>query len=127
MTREVIRTSNAPGAIGPYSQAKVSGALLFSSMQIPLDPATGEMVGETAPEQARQCLANIRSLVEAGGGSVGRIVKMMVYLTDMSQFGAVNETYAEFFSDEPPARGVVEVAALPKNALVAMEAVAHIE
>ncbi len=124
MTRRTIQTDSAPAAIGPYSQGVAAGGLVFTSMQIGLDPATGNVVGATAPEQVRRCLQNVKAIVEAAGGSLADVVKVTVYMTDMQEFAAVNEVYAEFFTDDLPARAVVEVAALPKGALVAAEAVA---
>jgi 2-iminobutanoate/2-iminopropanoate deaminase len=127
MPGRVIATDRAPAAIGPYSQGMVAGGILVTSMQIGLDPATGELVGATAPEQVRRCLENVVAIVEAGGGSRGDIVKTTVYLTDIADFAAVNEIYAEFFAGAPPARGAVQVAALPKGALIAVEALAHLD
>lgn len=127
MSRRTISTDKAPGAIGPYSQGVVAGGLLFTSMQIALDPASGEMVGDTAPEQLGRCLENIRAVVVAAGGSLSDVVKTTIYLTDITGFGAVNEVYGEYFSEQLPARGVVEVSDLPKGALLAVEAVASIE
>jgi 2-iminobutanoate/2-iminopropanoate deaminase len=95
-------------------------------MQIALDPASGEIVGSTAPEQVRRCLENIKAVVEAAGGSMPDVVKTMVYMTDIADFGAVNEVYGEFFPVAPPSRGVIEVSALPKGALIAVEAVAGV-
>ncbi len=122
-----VSTENAPAAIGPYSQAAITCNLLFTAMQIPLDPVSGAMVGETAAEQAKQCLYNLQAIVEAGGGSMSKVMKTMIYLTDISQFAAVNEIYAASFTGDLPARGVVEVSALPKGALIAMECVATLE
>ena len=127
MTLHTIGTDAAPAAIGPYSQGVVAGGLLFTSMQIALDPATGELVGTTAPQQVRRCLQNVQAVVETAGSSLSDAVKVTVYVTDIGQFGAVNEVYAEFFADWLPARGVVEVSALPKGALVAVEAVVNVE
>lgn len=124
MTRRTIQTNSAPAAIGPYSQGVAASGLVFTSMQIGLDPATGNVVGATAPEQVRRCLQNVKAIVEAAGGSLANVVKVTVYMTDIQEFAAVNEVYAEFFTDDLPARAVVEVAALPKGALVAAEAVA---
>ena len=124
MKRRTIQTNLAPDAIGPYSQGVAADGLVFTSMQIGLDPATGNVVGATAPEQVRRCLQNVKAIVEAAGGSLADVVKVTVYMTDIQEFAAVNEVYAEFFSDDLPARAVVEVAALPKGALVAAEAVA---
>ncbi|MCK4303890.1 MAG: Rid family detoxifying hydrolase [Candidatus Eisenbacteria sp.] len=127
MSRRIIHTDQAPSAVGPYSQGTVAGRFLFTSMQIALDPESGEIVGSTAPEQMRQCLQNIAAIVRAADGQLPHVVKTMVYLTDMAQFAAINKVYAEFFPDEPPPRGVVEVPALPKGALVAVEAIAQIK
>jgi 2-iminobutanoate/2-iminopropanoate deaminase len=127
MSGRTINTEKAPAAIGPYSQAVDTRGLLFTSMQIALDPASGEMVGETATEQVRRCLENIKGIVEGAGGAMSDIVKTTVYMTDIAQFGAVNEVYAEFFVDKRPARAVVEVSALPKGALIAVEAVARVD
>ncbi len=127
MSRKTLSTDKAPAAIGPYSQGVAAGGLVFTSMQIALDPASGEMVGQTAPEQARRCLENIRGILEAGGGSLSNVVKTTLYLTDISTYAAVNEIYAEFFSDNLPARGIAEVSALPRGALIAVEAVASME
>jgi 2-iminobutanoate/2-iminopropanoate deaminase len=125
MTREIILTSKAPGAIGPYSQAvKAEGKLIFTAGQIPLDPATGKMVGETAAEQAEQALKNLQGVLEAGGTELAHVVKTTVFLQNMNDFAAVNEVYGRFFGDKPPARSAVEVAALPKGALVEVECVA---
>ncbi|MBU1699502.1 MAG: Rid family detoxifying hydrolase [Candidatus Eisenbacteria bacterium] len=126
MSYRTIQTGGAPAAVGPYSQGVVAGDLLFTAMQIALDPATGEMLGETAGDQARQCLRNIKVIVEAGGSRMDRVVKTTIYLTDISEFGNVNAIYAEFFETALPSRGVLEVSALPKGALVAVEAVAAI-
>jgi 2-iminobutanoate/2-iminopropanoate deaminase len=126
MSHRTISTEQAPAAIGPYAQGIVAGNLLFTSMQIALDPAAGEMVGTTAPEQVHRCLANLQAVIEAAGGALADVVKVTVYLTDLAAFGAVNEVYAEFFTAGLPARGVVEVCALPKGALVAVEAVASL-
>lgn len=126
MSGRSIRTEKAPAAIGPYSQGVVSGGLLFTSMQIPLDPASGEMVGRTATEQVRRCLENIKAIVEGAGGGMEDIVKTTIYMTEIAQFGAVNQVYADFFADNLPARGVIEVSALPKGALIAVEAVASV-
>jgi 2-iminobutanoate/2-iminopropanoate deaminase len=103
----------------------VAGGLLFTSMQIPLAPDSGELMGQTAAEQARRCLQNIQAILAAAGASPADVVKVMIYLTDIAEFGPVNEVYARFFPQEPPARGVVEVSALPKGALVAIEAIAR--
>jgi len=126
MSPRSISTDKAPAAIGPYSQGTVAGGLLFTSMQIALDPASGEITGSTAPEQVRRCLQNIRAVVEAAGGSMVDVVKTTLYMTDMSEFGAVNEVYGGFFPEKLPSRGVIEVSALPRGALIAVEAVAAV-
>lgn len=126
MSRRIVSTEGAPAAIGPYSQGVVAGGMLYTAMQIALDPETGAMVGATAAEQARRCLANLQALVTAAGGSLATVNKTMVYLTDITTFGNVNEVYAEFFAGDVPARGVVEVSALPKGALIAIEAIATV-
>ncbi len=124
MKRDIIETDKAPAAIGPYSQATSYCHLIFTSMQIPLDPRTGEIEGADHAAQAQRCLMNLQAILEAADSSLASAMKVTVYLTDMAAFGAVNEVYEDFFPIEPPARGVVQVAALPKGALVAVEAVA---
>jgi 2-iminobutanoate/2-iminopropanoate deaminase len=121
--RSVVQTADAPEAVGPYSQAIRHGDLLVCSGQIPLDPASGEIVGETHAEQATQCLTNLRAVCEAGGTSLGRALRLTVYTTDLGEFGSINEAYAAFFSDDPPARAAIEVSALPKGALVEIDAI----
>ncbi len=125
MSRKIIATDHAPGAIGPYSQANAAGGFLFTAGQIPLDPKTMEVVGTTAAEQARQALLNAQAVVAAGGLSLDCVVKVTVFILDMGEFAAINEVYAEFFGDNPPARSVVEVARLPKDVLVEIEMVAY--
>ena len=124
MSHRPIRTKQAPAALGPYSQGVATRSLLFTSMQIALDPESGELCGTTAAEQARRCLRNVGAILAAGGLSFAAVVKTTVYLTDLAQFASVNEAYAEFFKGELPARSIVPVAALPKGALVAVEAIA---
>jgi 2-iminobutanoate/2-iminopropanoate deaminase len=122
--RQAVTALDAPAAIGPYSHAISAGGLLFCSGQIPLDPGTGELVGDTPAEQARRCLENLAAVCGAAGAALGDAVRVTVYLTDMSAFGEVNEVYGSFFSDgEPPARVAIGVAALPKGAQVEMDAV----
>lgn len=120
-----IATEAAPAAIGPYSQAVRSGDLLFCSGQIALDPATGAMVGDDAPAQARQVLKNLAAVLAAGGASCADVVKTTIYLAAMDDFAAVNEVYAEAFGDHRPARATVAAAGLPKGALVEIDAVAR--
>lgn len=121
--RQSFVVPGAPPAIGPYAHAVAAAGLLFCSGQIPLHPETGELVGETAAEQARQCLENLIAVVEGAGARMADAVRCTVYLTDMAAFGAVNEVYAEAFPDDPPARLALGVASLPKGALVEIEAV----
>jgi 2-iminobutanoate/2-iminopropanoate deaminase len=121
--REIVETPGAPAAVGPYSHAVRVGELLFCSGQIPLDPATGELVGRTPAEQARRCLENLRAVCEAASASLERAVRLTVYMTDLGAFAEVNEMYATFFPVDPPARVTVGVAALPKGAQVEIDAV----
>ncbi len=123
---EKITTDRAPAAVGPYAQGVVAGGLLYTAMQIGLDPQAGKLVGDSATIQVEQCLRNILAIVEAAGGGLESIVKTTVYMRDITQFGLVNEVYAGFFKDVLPARGVLEVSALPLNASIAVEAVAEI-
>ena len=129
--REIVRASGAPGAIGPYSQAvivdaRAGGALLFCSGQIPLDPATGELVGATAAEQARRCLENLRAVCEEAGTTLERAVRLTVYMTELEAFAEVNEVYGSFFGTDPPARVTVGVARLPRGAQVEIDAIVAI-
>ena len=121
--RQIVDAADAPAAVGPYSHAVNAGGLLFCSGQIPLDPATGEIVGDTPAEQTRQCLENLTAVCEAAGASLSDAVKLTVFVTDMSAFAAVNEVYASFFESEPPARVAIGVAALPRGAQVEIDAV----
>ena len=123
---ESIQTDGAPAAIGPYSQAVRAGGLLFCSGQIALDPASGEMTGATAAEQARRALANLTAVLEAGGCGWEHVLKTTIYLIDMADFAAVNEVYAEALGARRPARATVAVGALPKDALVEIDAVARV-
>ena len=121
--RKKVSTDSAPAAIGPYSQGMRAGDLLFCSGQIPLEPSTGELVKEGIDGQARRCLENLAAVCEAAGGSLADAVRCTVYLTDMNDFTRVNEVYADFFGDEPPARVAIAVAGLPKGADVEIEAI----
>jgi 2-iminobutanoate/2-iminopropanoate deaminase len=121
--REIVESPGAPAAVGPYSHAVRVDGLLFCSGQIPLDPATGELVGATPGEQARRCLENLRAVCEGAGASLERAVRLTVYMTDLDAFAEVNEVYATFFPSEPPARVTVGVAALPKGAQVEIDAI----
>jgi 2-iminobutanoate/2-iminopropanoate deaminase len=121
--RETVHAPAAPPAIGPYSHAVRAAGLLFCSGQIPLDPATGELVGETSAEQARRCLENLSEVCAAAGTTLDRAVRLTVYMTDLDAFAAVNEVYGSFFTDQPPARAAVGVAQLPKGAYVEIDAI----
>jgi 2-iminobutanoate/2-iminopropanoate deaminase len=121
--REPVTALGAPTAIGPYSHAVRAGGLLFCSGQIPLDPDTGELVGESPGEQAHRCLENLAAVCAAAGASLADAVRLTVYMTDLGAFNAVNDVYAGFFEHEPPARVAIGVAALPKGAQVEIDAV----
>ena len=124
--KEPIRTERAPAAIGPYSQAVKAGGFLFISGQIPLDPATGEVVqGETAA-QADRVLRNIRGILDDSGATLQDVVKTTIFLVDMNDFAAVNEVYGRYFATEPPARTTVQVSRLPKDVRIEIEAIAHL-
>lgn len=126
MERKVVTSPDAPAAIGPYSQAIRAGNMLFCSGQIPLDPTTGAMVGgDSVVEQAEQVMKNIGAVLSAGGCGFGDVVKATIYLTDLQDFAKVNAVYGRFFEGlAPPARACVEVSALPKGALVEIDAIA---
>ena len=126
MERKTVQTPNAPAAIGPYSQAIVCGGLVFTSGQIPLDPATGTVVGADIRAQAEQVMKNLAAVLEAAGSSLARAVKTTCYLADMADFAVFNEVYAAYFTTHP-ARSCVAVKALPKGVLVEVEVVASVE
>lgn len=121
--KQVISTSNAPAAIGPYSQAIEVNGMVYTSGQIPVNPATGE-IADSIEGQARQVMENVKNLLEAAGTSMGNVVKTTVFIKNMNDFGKINEIYAEYFEGACPARSCVEVARLPKDVLMEMEAVA---
>lgn len=124
MTRQIVQTDNAPGAVGPYSQGTRTDELVFTAGQLPLDPATGSFVEGGIQEQTRQALKNLQAVLEAGGAGLDSVMKSTVFLQDMGEFKLMNEVYGEFFTDNPPARSAVEVAALPLGARVEIEAIA---
>lgn len=127
MSNHVIYTKNAPAALGPYSQGIKAGNTLYISGQLPINPQTGELyTGEDIKEETRISLENVKSILEAGGATLNDVVKCTVYVKDMNQFGLINEMYAEFFTENKPARVCVEVAKLPKNANVEVDAIAVI-
>ena len=121
---KVVSTKAAPAAIGPYVQGKIVGNMLFASGQIPLDPASGEMVAGGIREQARQALSNVKTLVEAAGCDLEHVVKTTCFLKNISDFASFNEVYAEFFSNNAPARSCVGGIDLPKGALCEIEIIA---
>ena len=124
MKKKVIQTEKAPKAIGPYSQAIQAGNLLFLSGQIPLDPASGELVKGDIGEQTRRVLENLKGVLESQGLGMEDVVKVTIFLKDMGNFNQVNEVYATYFPSSPPARSTVEVARLPRDAGIEIEAIA---
>ena len=122
--KSIISTPKAPAAIGPYSQAVKTNNLLFTSGQIAIDPATGNIVGSNITEQAEQVLKNISAILSEAGYSLSDVVKTTVFITDMSKFAELNDIYSKFFNGATPARSAVEVSALPKGALVEIETIA---
>ena len=124
MTRQIVQTDKAPGAVGPYSQATRTDELVFTAGQLPMDPATGSLVEGGIQEQTRQALKNLQAVLEAAGAGLDSVMKSTVFLQDMGEFKLMNEIYGEFFTDTPPARSTVEVAALPLGARVEIEAIA---
>ena len=119
-----VSSPDAPGAIGPYSPAIKAGNLVFLSGQIPLDPATGQIVAGDIAAQTRQVLQNLSALLEAGGSSLADVARTTVYLADMNDFAAVNEVYRSFFSEPYPARSTIQAARLPRDARVEIDAIA---
>jgi len=127
MMIEKIKTKTAPAAIGPYSQAIVlDSKLVFTAGQIPLDPATGEMNNATIEAATRQVLENLKAVLEAAGSSLGKVIKVTVFLQNFADFAAMNEIYAEYFGDSLPARSAIQAAALPKDAMIEIEAIASL-
>lgn len=122
--REVVSTSEAPGAIGPYSQAIKTDSMVFVSGQLAMDPKTGVLVEGDVRVETRQALVNLQAVLEASGSNLASVVKTTVFIADMDDFPKINEVYADFFTKEPPARACVEVARLPKDARVEIEAIA---
>jgi reactive intermediate/imine deaminase len=124
MTKDAIATKDAPGAIGPYSQGVKAGEVLFLSGQIPLDPATGQLVQGDIAAQTKRVMENLRAVLAAGGSTFRDVVRTTIYLVDLANFAAVNEAYGAFFEAPFPARATVQVAALPKGAQVEIDAIA---
>jgi len=123
-TAETIQTTHAAAAIGPYSQAVLSGPLLFVSGQVPLDPSTGQVISDDIREQSHRVLKSLTGILEAAGGSLEHVVRTTVFLTDLRDFAAVNEVYATYFTAPFPARSTVQVAALPKGVSIEIDAIA---
>ena len=124
LLRETVDAAGAPAAVGPYSHAVRAGDLLFCSGQVALDPSSGELLGDTPGDQARKALENLSAVCEAAGTSLARAIRCTVYLTDLAgAWTEVNEVYATFFPDDPPARAAIGVAALPKGAQVEIDAI----
>lgn len=126
MKKEAVSTTQAPAAIGPYSQAIKTGGFLFASGQIPLAPGSGEVAGDDIKTQTRQVLENISNLLKAGDSSLDNVVKTTVFITDMADFPAVNEVYASYFTTTPPARSCVAVSALPRGVKIEIEVIATV-
>jgi 2-iminobutanoate/2-iminopropanoate deaminase len=122
--KQIIKTDKAPNVIGPYSQAVQASGFVFASGQIPVNPQSGEIVSGGIAEQTEQVLINLSAVLEAAGSSLDRVVKTTVFLSDMTDFSAMNEVYGRFFKANPPARSTIEAAGLPRDALVEIEAVA---
>lgn len=122
-----ISTNNAPAAIGPYSQAMKLDSLIMTSGQLPVDPYTGEIAEGGIKEQTKQSLENVKAILEAAGGNMQSVVKTTVFIKNMDDFNAVNEIYSKYFQDNPPARSCIEVARLPKDALIEIEATALVK
>jgi len=127
MQKQVIQTDNAPKAIGPYSQGIKAGQFLFVSGQIPINPQTGELVTGDIQVQTRQVLENVKAIIEEAGCKLTDVVKTTIFLKDMNQFALVNETYGEYFPVNPPARACIEVARLPKDVEVEIEAIVFVQ
>lgn len=127
MTKEIISTQKAPAAIGPYSQAVKFGNMLFTSGALGIDPGTGLFVEGGIQAQTKQCLENMKAVLEASGSSLKNVLKTTVFIKDMNDFPKINEIYGKYFTEEQPGRSCIEVARLPKDALIEIEAIAFIE
>lgn len=125
MNKEVISTNNAPGAIGPYSQAIKAGNFIYTSGQLPINSKNNELI-EDIKNATAQCLENVKAILEEAGTSMDKVVKTLVFLKDLNDFSAMNEVYASYFKENPPARSCIEVSKLPKDAIVEIEVVALI-
>ena len=127
MDRKVIQTDLAPKAIGVYSQGIITGGLVYTSGQIPIDPRNGDLIKENFRSEVKQVLNNLDAVLTCGGSSLKSVIKFLVFLTDMSYFSEVNEVFQEYFNEDPPARSAVEVSALPMGARIEIEAIGMIE
>jgi 2-iminobutanoate/2-iminopropanoate deaminase len=125
--KQIVKTENAPQAIGPYSQAIVAGGFVFASGQIPIDPQTGEFVAGGVGEQTEQVLRNLSAVLKAAGSDFAHVVKTTVYLADMHDFAAMNEVYGRYFQTAPPARATVQAARLPRDARVEIDLIALVK
>lgn len=126
MSKTIVSTPNAPGAIGPYSQAVIAGGFLFASGQIPLDPTTGEMVQGDIEQQTERVMLNLQGVLNAAGLSFSNVVRCTIFLTNLGDFARVNAVYGKYFPSAPPSRATVQVSALPKGAQVEIDLVAHV-
>ena len=126
MPREIVKSESAPNAIGPYSQAIKANGFVFTSGQIALDPRSGQLVGQDVKTQTRRVLDNLKAVLEASGSSMDRVLRCTVFLKDMNDFGPMNEEYGSYFKELPPARTTVQVAKLPRDALVEIDAIASL-
>lgn len=125
MDKKIVKAKGAPAPVGPYNQAVIIGNLVYTAGQIPLDPVSGQMVGTNTGEQAQQVLKNLKAVLESAGSSLAKVVKTTVFLKDLNDFNAMNEVYSKFFdAATAPARSTIQVARLPKDSLVEIEAVA---
>ena len=124
--KEIVSTTNAPAAIGPYSQATIHNGVVYCSGQIPLDPETMQIVGEEVSAQAKQVMKNLQAVLEEAGSDFSKVLKCSIFLDSMDDFGAVNEVYGSYFAENPPARETVAVQTLPKNVLVEISCIAYI-
>ena len=125
MNLNYIKTENAPGAVGPYSQGITFGDFVYTSGQLPINPETGELVSQDIQEATRVALNNVKAVLEAGGASLENVIKVTVFVKNMDDFSKINEVYSEYFTDHKPARSLVEVARLPKDGVIEIEAIAH--
>lgn len=124
--KQIVSTSNAPAAIGPYSQATIHNGVVYCSGQIPLNPETMEIVGDDVTTQAKQVMKNLKAVLEAAGTDFSKVLKCSIFLDDMSDFAQVNEVYGSYFTADPPARETVAVQTLPKSVLVEISCIAYL-